>query len=455
MFTDTFSELQRLFGERITTSEEVLQDHSKDYSSHAAVLPEAVFYPKDEEEVCELVKICARHRTPIVPFGAGSSLEGGVLPVHGGVSVDFSRMDRILRVSAEDRDATVQAGARRLDLNERLEPLGLFFPVDPGANATLAGMAATRASGTNAVRYGTMRENVVSMKVVLADGSLIRTGSRAWKSAAGYDLTRLFIGSEGSLGIITEVTVRLHPKPAFLAAAVVSFPNIERAIEAVVDARIAGLPMARIELLDGLMMKGINRHAGMDHPEKPTLFLEFNGSEREVKDQVGQFESLVAERAGGHFVWAVEAEDREHLWHARHNAHYAALALRPGCKAVATDVCVPLSRLSECIQLIRADLVESSIMAPLVGHVGEGNFHLQYLIDPNDPVEAQEAERLHSRLVQVAISMDGTCTGEHGIGMGKMEYLKLEYGPAYGLLQTLKATLDPLNIMNPGKVIPM
>ena len=452
---NTLSDLHSLLGDRVTTREAVLADHSHDYSSFAAVMPEAVCFPENEDEVCELVKVCATHRMPVVPFGAGSSLEGGILPVYGGISVDFSNMDRILRTSDVDLDATVEAGARRLSLNRAVDPLGLFFPVDPGANATLGGMAATCASGTNAVRYGTMRDNVVSMNVVLADGRLIRTGSRARKSAAGYDLTRLFVGSEGTLGLITEVTVRLHTRPAFLAAAVVSFPSLEQAIETVVNSRRAGLMPARIELLDGLMMRGINRHAGMQHPEQPTLFLEFNGSENEVSSQIAQFEKIAVAQGGSHFEWAHDEEDRSRLWHARHNAHYAALALKPGSKAIATDVCVPLSRLADCINHVSKDLAKSTLMAPLVGHIGEGNFHLQLLVDPENKAELAEADAVHRRLVHLAIEMEGTCTGEHGVGLGKTKYLEQEYGAAYAILRKLKTTLDPLNIMNPGKVIPI
>lgn len=447
------SELRQLLTDRLTRQDEVRESHGKDYSWHQPAVPDAVCFPENEEEVCEIVRICAKHQVPLIPYGAGSSLEGGVLAVRGGITVDLNRMNRILNVSPADMDCTVEGGARRYELNDRLAQDGLFFPVDPGANATLAGMAATRASGTSAVRYGTMKENVVSLKVVLPDGRLIKTGTRALKSAAGYDLTKLFVGSEGTLGIITEVTLRVHRIPEHKAAAVVSFPDIAQAVEAVVETRKAGIPMARLELLDELMMRGMNRHADMDYPEQPTLFLEFQGSEDDVQAQVRKVEAIMLTSGGNGFQWASDEEARERLWHARHNAHYAALALRPGSKAMATDVCVPLSRLASCIARVRQDLAKTSLLAPMVGHVGEGNFHLQYLINPDDPAEVAEAQRLHEALVHHALSLGGTCTGEHGVGLGKLKYLKAEYGEAYHLLVQLKKTIDPQNIMNPGKVI--
>lgn len=438
---------------RVTTAAEVLHDHGHDYSWHPPASPQGVCYPLSNEEVGFVVKTCAKHNVPIIPFGAGSSLEGGVLATAGGISVDLTRMNKILQVSIADMDCTVQAGVRRLQLNERIEKDGVFFPVDPGANATLGGMAATRASGTNAVRYGTMRENVVSMKVVLSDGRIIETGTRARKSAAGYDLTRLFVGSEGTLGIITEVTLRLHRVPAQIEAAVIRFPDIAHAIEAVINTHAAGIRMARIELLDGLMMKGMNLYSSLQYPEQPTLFLEFNGTSAEVEDQVQTFRKVAEKANGNGFERAKTREERDRLWYARHHAYHASLALRPGCRVMSSDVCVPMSSLAQCVKSVREDVAKSTIVAPLVGHIGEGNFHMQFLVDPDSEQELAEAGRLHERLVHKALSLGGTCTGEHGVGIGKRKYLEAEYGSAFGLLKDLKKTLDPLNIMNPGKVV--
>lgn len=447
------SEIGEQLTNRVTTAAEVLEDHGQDYSWHPPATPQGVCFPLTNEEVSFVVKTCAKYKIPIIPFGAGSSLEGGVLATAGGISVDLSRMNQILQVSIADMDCTVQAGVRRLQLNERLEAEGVFFPVDPGANATLGGMAATRASGTNAVRYGTMRENVVSMKVVLSDGRIIETGTRARKSAAGYDLTRLFVGSEGTLGIITEVTLRLHRVPAQIEAAVIRFPDIAHAIEAVIKTHTAGIRMARIELLDGLMMKGMNLYSSLEYPEQPTLFLEFNGTPAEVEDQVQAFKQVAETAKGEGFERAKTREDRDRLWHARHHAYHASLALRPGCRVMSSDVCVPMSRLAQCVKSVRQDVAKSNIMAPLVGHIGEGNFHMQFLVDPDSKEEIAEAGKLHERLVHKALSLGGTCTGEHGVGIGKRKYLEAEYGSAFGLLKDLKKTLDPLNILNPGKVL--
>ena len=446
-------ELRTQLGDRVTSAEQALMDHGKDYSWHPPAMPQGVCYPCSNEEVSFVVATCSKHGVPIIPFGAGSSLEGGVLATRGGISVDLTQMDNILQVSIPDMDCTVQAGVRRLQLNERLQEDGFFFPVDPGANATLGGMAATRASGTNAVRYGTMRENVVSLKVVLSDGKIIETGTRARKSAAGYDLTRLFVGSEGTLGIITEVTLRLQRIPEMIAAAVIRFPDIFQAIDAVINTHAAGIRMARIELLDDLMMKGMNIYSGLDYPEKATLFLEFNGAPSEVEEQISAFREI-AEQAGGElFERAASREARDRLWHARHHAYHASLALRPGCRVMSSDVCVPMSSLAACIGAVREDVAQSRLMAPLVGHIGEGNFHMQFLVNPDDEAEITEARRMHERLVHKALSYGGTCTGEHGVGIGKRKYLEAEYGSAFGLLKDLKKTLDPLNILNPGKVV--
>ncbi len=451
--TRALGEIGVLLGDRVSTAEAALKAHGEDFSWHRPAAPQGVCFPETDEEVSAIVRICAKYRTPIIPFGAGSSLEGGVLATQGGISVDMTRMNRILQVSIPDMDCTIEGGVRRLQLNERLAQDGVFFPVDPGADATLAGMAATRASGTNAMRYGTMRENVVSLKVVLADGRIIHTGSRARKSAAGYDLTRLFVGSEGTLGIITGLTLRLHHCPAKIEAAVVSFPDLAYAIDAVIKTRVAGLRLARIELLDALMMKGMALHLGLPYPEQPTLFLEFNGTPAEVEEQVAGFKSIAAAAGGEGFEHATTDTERERLWHARHNAYYASLALRPGCRIMASDVCVPMSNLLACIESVHADVAETTLLAPMVGHIGDGNFHMQFIVDPDAPEEIELARKLHKRLIEKALAFGGTCTGEHGVGIGKTQYLEMEYGAAYGVLQDLKKTLDPANIMNPGKVV--
>ncbi|MEZ4701882.1 MAG: FAD-linked oxidase C-terminal domain-containing protein, partial [Rhodothermales bacterium] len=368
--------------------------------------------------------------------------------------LDLSRMNRVLRVDVDDADCTVQAGVRRKQLNAELAPTGLFFPVDPGADATLGGMAATRASGTSSVRYGTMRDNVIALQVVLADGRLIETGSRARKSASGYDLTRLFVGSEGTLGVITEVTLRLYPVPAYVVAAVAPFGSLAEAVGVVVKVRRAGIPIGRIELLDALMIRGINAYAGLTHPEAPTLFMEFSGTREEVEGQLRQVEALVRAGGGRDFTWASDAGERAALWHARHNAHYAAKGLRPGARSKGTDVCVPLSRLAECLARVQADMAGTFLMAPLVGHVGDGNFHLQYLIDPERPEEVAESERLHEQLVRHALELGGTCSGEHGVGLGKTRFMAAEHGEALHVLHTIKQALDPAGLLNPGKMLP-
>jgi D-lactate dehydrogenase (cytochrome) len=391
---------------------------------------------------------------PIIPFGAGTSLEGHVHGVQGGVSIDMIQMTRILAVNAEDLDATVEAGVTRKTLNHHLRDQGLFFPIDPGADATLGGMAATRASGTNAVRYGTMRENVLSLTVVLGDGKVIRTSRRARKSAAGYDLTRVFVGSEGTLGVITEVTVRLYGVPEAISAAVVGFPDIESAVDTVILTIQSGIPVARIELLDEVQMDAVNKYSKLDYAVQPTLFLEFHGSKVGVEEQVAEFGEIARDRGGGEFRWATKTGEREKLWQARHDSYYASLALRPGCKGLTTDVCVPISRLAECIVETKKEIGESQLMAPLVGHVGDGNFHLVILIDPTQPDELEKAERFNANLVGRALSMDGTCTGEHGVGLGKRQFLKEEHGEALDAMRAIKHALDPDDIMNPGKMLP-
>ncbi len=445
-------ELRAMLGERLSTSTGVRDHHGKDESWHHPHRPDAVAFPNSTEEVSEIVQICARHNTPVVAYGTGTSLEGAVIPTEGGVVVDLLNMDAVLKVNVDDLDVTVQARVTRKQLNDYVRDQGLFFPIDPGADASLGGMAATRASGTNAVRYGTMRENVLALTVVLADGRTIRTSRRARKSAAGYDLTRLFVGSEGTLGIITEVTLRLYGIPEAMAAAVCSFDSLDGAVKTVIQTIQLGIPVARIELLDDVQMDSLNRFSNLDYPVKDTLFVEFHGTEAGVKEQAELVQSLAADHGGGEFKWATKQEERTHLWQARHDVTYANKALRPGCEIWATDVCVPISRLAECIAQTKADLKESFLIAPLVGHVGDGNFHLGFLIDRDKPEELAEAERLNDRLVTRALAMDGTCTGEHGIGLGKQKFLIAEHGEAVSVMRKIKQALDPQNIMNPGKI---
>jgi D-lactate dehydrogenase (cytochrome) len=445
-------ELKALFGERLSTSTGVRDHHSKDESWHHPHRPDAVVFPNTTEEVAEIVRICARHKTPVIAYGTGTSLEGNVIPHQGGVVVDLANMNQVLRVNPEDLDVTVQARVTRKELNAHIRDQGLFFPIDPGADASLGGMAATRASGTNAVRYGTMRENVLALTVVLADGRIIRTSRRARKSAAGYDLTRLFVGSEGTLGVITEVTLRLYGIPEAMAAAVCSFESIEGAVNTVIQTIQLGIPVARIELLDDVQMDSVNKFSKLNYPVKDTLFIEFHGTAAGVKEQAELVQSIAAEHGGGEFKWATKPEERSHLWTARHDVTYANKALRPGCEIWATDVCVPISRLAECILETKKDLKKSFLTAPLVGHVGDGNFHLGFLINRDDPKELAEAERLNERLVMRALAMDGTCTGEHGIGLGKMKFLTAEHGEAVAVMRQVKRALDPQNIMNPGKI---
>lgn len=444
--------LRSRFGQRLSTLVGVRDHHAKDESWHSPHRPDAVVFPESTEEVAEIVRICAAHGTPVIAYGTGTSLEGNVIPHLGGVVVDLERMNQVLRVSAEDLDVTVQARVTRTALNQHVRDLGLFFPIDPGADASLGGMAATRASGTNAVRYGTMRENVLSLTVVLADGCIIRTARRARKSAAGYDLTRLFVGSEGTLGIITEVTVRLFGIPEAMAAAVCSFEDTAGAVNAVIQTIQLGIPVARIELIDPDAVDAINHYSKMDLPLKDTLFIEFHGSNAAVKEQAETVQSLVSDHGGSAFTWATRPEDRNALWKARHDVTYASKAMRPGCEIWATDVCVPISRLAECILQTKEDLQGSFLKAPLVGHVGDGNFHLGFRVMRDDPRDLAEAERLNERLIMRALAMDGTCTGEHGIGLGKRKYLEAEHGEGVNVMRLVKQALDPGNLMNPGKI---
>ena len=451
---ELFRTLRDFLGDRVSTAPAIRDHHSHGESYHTPALPDLVAFPRSTEEISAIVRAAAARRVPIVPFGAGTSLEGQVLALEGGLSIDLTQMNQVLRVSVDDLDATVQAGVTHRQLNRHLANTGLTFFVDPGADATLGGMTATGASGTTAVRYGTMRENVRGLTVVLADGKVITTGGRARKSSAGYDLTRLFVGSEGTLGIITEVTVRLQPLPEAVAVAVCNFPTIDSAVKTVIATIQLGVPVARIELLDEIQMDAINRFSSLDYPAQPTLFFEFHGtSEREVGDQAETVQTLSAENDGAGFAWVTRLEDRARLWKARHDSYYASLALRPGAKAWTTDACVPISRLADCIVESKRDLEASPLTGTLVGHVGDGNFHMLYLVDPDRPEEMAEARRLNERLVHRAIDMGGTCSGEHGVGIGKKPYLAREHGEALDAMRAIKQALDPNGLMNPGKIL--
>ena len=444
--------LDQRFGERLQTGEAIRLQHGQSEAHFEPMLPDAVVFAQSTEDVQALVRLCAEAGVPIVPFGAGTSIEGNTLAVRGGVSVDLSQMDKVLEVRPDDFDCTVQAGVRREQLNADLRATGLFFPIDPGANATIGGMASTRASGTNAVRYGTMREAVMSLTVVTPEGEVIRTARRARKSAAGYDLTRLYVGSEGTLGIITEITLRLHPIPDVISAAVCGFETLEGAVQTVVQSIQLGIPLARVEILDDMQMRAVNRWAKFDYPEVTTLFFEFHGSDRAVAEQVEMVGALSAENGGGEFAWSNLPEERAKLWKARHEAYYATVNLRPGATGWATDVCVPISKLPECIAETKQDLSKSSIPATILGHVGDGNFHVVFAIDPNAPEEMAEVEALNARMVERALALDGTCTGEHGVGLGKQEWLERELGDAVDIMRTIKRAMDPKDLFNPGKI---
>ena len=448
-------ELQKLLGERLSMSNSVREQHGRDESFHASAPPEAVAFVENNEEVAEIVRICVQYQKPIIPFGTGTSLEGHVAALHGGVCLDVSGMNQVLEVNENDLDCRVQAGVTRKELNQHLRNSGLFFPIDPGADASLGGMTATRASGTNAVRYGTMRENVLGLTVVTADGRIIRTGTRARKSSAGYDLTRLFVGSEGTLGIITEIQLRLYGVPEAISAAVCSFETMEGAVNTTISTIQMGIPVARIELLDEVQVDAINRYSDFDYALKPTLFFEFHGTEAWVKEQAEMVKEISTEEGGSDFQWSTREQEKQKLWEARHNAYYAGLALRPGSKGWATDVCVPISRLADCILETRSDIEESKLTVPLVGHVGDGNFHLLFLIDPeNEEEELKLYQPLNDRLVERALRMGGTCTGEHGIGSGKIKYMEAEHGESLDLMRQIKQAFDPDNLMNPGKMLP-
>ena len=450
------AQLRGLLGDRVSTGDAVRSHHSRGESHHHGVLPDAVVFPTSTAEVQAIVKACAAEGCPMTAFGAGSSLEGHVIPIRHGVTIDLSRMNRVLRLSVDDLDVTVEAGVTRKQLERHLQSTGLWFPLDPGADATIGGMAATRASGTTAVRYGTMKDAVLGLTVVTADGRANRTGTRARKSSAGYDLTRLFVGAEGTLGIITEVTLRLFGRPEAVASATAWFDTIDDAVNAVILIVQLGIPIARIELLDDAMMDAVNRHSKLDRPEKPTLFFEFHGlSDASVEEQANAAGEIVAEHNGHDYARATTPEERAKLWQARHDAYYAGLALRPGARGWTTDVCVPISRLAECIHETKQDLADSPLPGPLVGHVGDGNFHLLLAVDPESPSDMAAAEHLVDRLVARALAMGGTCTGEHGVGMGKIKFLEAEHGrEALDVMRAIKTALDPHNLMNPGKVLP-
>jgi D-lactate dehydrogenase (cytochrome) len=448
------ADLRSRFSDRAVTSEAMREQHSHGEGIPDAGLPDVVVFPNTNEEVAEIARRCFAARVPIVPFGAGTSLEGHVAALAGGVCIDFANMNRVLEVNVDSLDCLVQAGVRRVELNTELRSSGLFFPIDPGANASIGGMTATRASGTNAVRYGTMRENVLGLTVVTPDGRIVHTGGRARKSAAGYDLTRLYIGSEGTLGIVTEIRLRLYGLPEEVQAAVCQFPDLPSAVNTVIAAMQTGIPVARIELLDDVQMDACIRFSKLAEFEaKPTLFIEFHGSPAGVKDQVEALQMISDEHGGSSYAWASRPEDRTRLWKARHQVYEASLALAPGKRVMATDACVPISRLADCILETRTDIEKTGLVAPIVGHVGDGNFHLNVIFDPDDPADRERADGLAARVAQRAIAMGGTCTGEHGIGLHKFDWMETEHGEAVELMRTIKRALDPHNIMNPGKTI--
>ena len=445
--------LKTRFGERCSTALVVREQHGRDESSFTSPPPAAVVFAEVTQDVVDAVKLASLHGVPVIPFGVGTSLEGHLLAIQGGISIDLSRMNQVLAIHAEDLTVTVQPGVTRKQLNEAVKSTGLFFPIDPGADATLGGMSATRASGTNAVRYGTMRENVLALEVVSADGNVIRTGTRAKKSSAGYDLTRLMVGSEGTLGVITEITVRLYPLPEAISAAVCSFPSIEAAVRTTIEIIQLGVPIARVELIDAGTIRMVNAHSKLGLREEPMLLMEFHGTPNSVKEQAELVQELASGQGGNAFEWASTPEARTRLWAARHNAYFAAIQSRPGCRAISTDTCVPISRLADCLleSVLEADA--SGLPYFLVGHVGDGNFHFGYLIDPGSAAERQTAEKLNHQLVARALRLEGTCTGEHGIGLGKMDFLLSETGSgAVDLMRAIKRALDPKNIMNPGKI---
>lgn len=451
---DAIAELCAVLGEGVTLSKSELTAHGRSETHFPLTPPDAVAYPRSTEDVIQIVSICARHKCPVVGWGAGTSLEGQAQAVRGGICVDFQHMNRVLNIRPGDQDVTVQPGVTREALNQELRATGLFFPVDPGANASIGGMASTRASGTTAVRYGTMRDSVLALEVVTASGDVIRTGTRARKSSAGYDLTGLFVGSEGTLGLITELTLRLQGTPEAVSSAVCAFASVNDAVAATMDAIQMGLPLARIELMDSDSVIAVNNYSNSELPVKPHLLLEFHGTEATVADQSAIFGQIAAEHEGQGFSWATKTEDRNALWAMRHNAYHAILQLRPGARAIVTDICVPISRLAEAVEITRSDLAHSNLTGPILGHVGDGNFHAILLIDETDADEVARAKAASNRMVELALSLGGTSSGEHGIGLGKLEYMAQEHGAAWAVMGTLKRALDPDNIMNPGKLVP-
>jgi D-lactate dehydrogenase (cytochrome) len=449
------AQLRATFGERLSEVESVRTQHGNQLSEVSNQPPDAVIFPETTDEVATIVHVCATHRVPIIPFGVGSSFEGHVNAPFGGVSIDTSRMKRIIAVHPQDLDCVIEAGVTRTELNHHLRDTGLFFPIDPGADASLGGMVATRASGTNAVRYGTMKDNVIALTIVLPDGRVTRTGARARKSSAGYDLTRLIVGSEGTLAVITEVTLRLAGIPEEISGGVCPFPSVQAACEAVITTIQAGIPVARIELMDEIHVHACNAHSKLDLPETPLLFVEFHGSAAGVAEQSARFNEIAAEAGGGPFTWATKPEERSRLWQARHNAYWACRALRPTAKGISTDACVPISQLARCVAETKADIAASDLVAPIVGHVGDGNFHVMPLIDFSEPTEVERGYAFIDRLVQRALACGGTSTGEHGIGQSNRKYMALEHDPAaLGVMRAVKQAIDPDNIMNPGKTLP-
>jgi len=444
--------LKPLLGDRLVTSAAVREHHSHDTSWLPAHMPDAVAFPRDEDEVVEIVRACVAKGVPVVPFGAGSSMEGHTIPVQGGISLDTREMNKIIEIRPEDGLAVVEAGVTRKQLNEELRATGLMFSVDPGADASLGGMASTRGSGTTAVRYGTMRENVMGLRVVTPDGTAIHTGSRARKSSTGYDLTHLFVGAEGTLGVITELTVKLHPIPETVSSAVCAFEDVGEAVQAVIETVQYGIPVARVEFMDEVAIAGANAYSGLDLKATPTLFFEFHGTPAWVKEQSEIVEAITQEHGGSDFRWSTDADERATLWQARHDIYWATKAQRPGCELFTGDICVPISRLAESIVAAREDIDASFLKGQIIGHVGDGNYHTAYLIDPNCEEEMAEAERLSGLLVERALKIGGTASGEHGIGMGKIKYMREEHGDAVDVMKRIKAALDPAGIMNPGKM---
>jgi D-lactate dehydrogenase (cytochrome) len=449
-----FDALNNRFADRLSMSQALREQHGRGESHHTPAIPDAVIFAETTEEVAEIVRLCAAENVPVIAFGAGTSLEGHLTAVRGGISIDLSRMARVVRVSAEDLDCTVEAGVTREQLNAHLRDMGLFFPIDPGANASIGGMASTRASGTNAVRYGTMRENVLGLTVVLPNGQIIRTGGRARKSSAGYDLTRLMVGSEGTLGIITEVTMRLYGIPEAISAALCSFENVEQAVAAAIAVVQLGIPVARMELMDRGLIKAVNAYSNLSLKVEDTLAFEFHGSPAGVQEQVEMVATIVAENGGKDFEWANAPEERNRLWKARHNAFYAVVSQRENAKGWSSDVCVPVSQLGGCIVYTRELLVDCTVPAAILGHVGDGNYHVVFAVDPTNPVELEEVAAINKKMVQYAISVGGTSTGEHGVGTGKIAYLRAEHGDAVDLMAVIKHAIDPKGIMNPGKILP-